>query len=107
MRLLISLLVVFTACTPSGTDSINREDLFSLDIGPMEDQIALYNSEGEGSLGRAGFAAYQVSTHARAPAALSPHTLIYWRGGHYEAVGPGAHGRLDVGGVRHAISAGR
>jgi len=37
------------ACARQGVVSIQREDLFSLDIGPMEDQIALYNFEGGGS----------------------------------------------------------
>jgi len=36
-----------TACAPADVDSIQREDLFSLDIGPMEDQIALYSLEGD------------------------------------------------------------
>ena len=38
----------FVACFPSSIDSIQREDLFFLDIGPMEDQIALYDLEGNG-----------------------------------------------------------
>jgi len=36
------------ACAPAGMDTIQREALFSLDIGPMEDQIALYSLEGNG-----------------------------------------------------------
>ena len=47
---------VIAACTPESTDSVNREDLFNLDIGPMEDQIALYSIEGDGGVRRAGFA---------------------------------------------------
>lgn len=50
---------------------------------------------------RAGFEAYEVSNHAR-PGAESRHNLIYWRYGDYLGVGPGAHGRLTVDGVRHA-----
>ncbi|MDR2717850.1 MAG: hypothetical protein LBB89_07300 [Treponema sp.] len=38
------------ACTSANVDSIQREDLFSLDIGPMEDQIALYSLEGNARL---------------------------------------------------------
>ena len=41
----------------------------------------------------AGLPAYEVSNHAR-PGAESIHNLIYWQGGAYAAVGPGAHGRL-------------
>jgi oxygen-independent coproporphyrinogen-3 oxidase len=50
----------------------------------------------------AGFAAYEVSNHARGDAARSRHNLVYWRGQDYLGVGPGAHGRLTVGGVRQA-----
>ncbi len=45
-------------------------------------------------LGRAGFAAYEVSNHARGAAARSRHNLVYWRGWDYVGAGPGAHGRL-------------
>jgi hypothetical protein len=38
----------FSACVRAGVDSIQRESLFSLDIGPMEDQVALYNLDGNG-----------------------------------------------------------
>jgi oxygen-independent coproporphyrinogen-3 oxidase len=29
---------------------------------------------------------------------------VYWRGQEYAGIGPGAHGRLDVGGARHATA---
>ena len=41
-----------------------------------------------------GFHAYEVSNHARGPAARARHNLVYWRGEDYVGVGPGAHGRL-------------
>ena len=50
----------------------------------------------------AGFEAYEVSNHARGEAARSRHNLVYWRGHDYVGVGPGAHGRLTLAGVRHA-----
>jgi oxygen-independent coproporphyrinogen-3 oxidase len=49
-----------------------------------------------------GFAAYEVSNHARGPAARSRHNLVYWRGEDYLGVGPGAHGRLTLQGARTA-----
>ncbi len=49
----------------------------------------------------AGFGAYEVSNHAR-EGAESRHNLIYWRYGDYAGVGPGAHGRLTLGGERWA-----
>ncbi len=52
----------------------------------------------------AGLGAYEVSNHAR-PGAESRHNLIYWRCGDYVGIGPGAHGRLTLDGVRHATEA--
>ncbi len=48
-----------------------------------------------------GFGAYEVSNHAK-QGQESRHNLIYWRGGDYVGVGPGAHGRYDVGDARKA-----
>jgi putative oxygen-independent coproporphyrinogen III oxidase len=47
-------------------------------------------------LGAAGFEAYEVSNHAYGAAARSRHNLVYWRGGDYLGVGPGAHGRITA-----------
>lgn len=49
----------------------------------------------------AGMPAYEVSNHAR-PGAESRHNSIYWRYGDYAGIGPGAHGRLTLGGSRKA-----
>ncbi|MET0605827.1 MAG: radical SAM family heme chaperone HemW [Beijerinckiaceae bacterium] len=51
----------------------------------------------------AGLPAYEISNHAR-PGAECRHNLVYWRYGEYAAIGPGAHGRLVVNGVRTAFS---
>ena len=48
-----------------------------------------------------------MSNHARGPAARSAHNLHVWRGGDYLGLGPGAHGRLTLGGVRTATVAHR
>ena len=50
-----------------------------------------------------GLPSYEISNHARAGAECK-HNLVYWRGEEYAGIGPGAHGRLDLGGVRHAIA---
>jgi oxygen-independent coproporphyrinogen-3 oxidase len=52
----------------------------------------------------AGRPAYEISNHA-APGAESRHNLIYWRYGDYAGIGPGAHGRLTLGGKRMATAA--
>lgn len=51
----------------------------------------------------AGLHRYEVSNHAR-PGAEARHNLVYWRGGSYIGVGPGAHGRIDVNGTRTATA---
>jgi len=48
-----------------------------------------------------GLPAYEISNHAR-PGAECRHNLIYWRGQDYAGIGPGAHGRLTIGGRRFA-----
>ena len=53
---------------------------------------------------RAGLPAYEVSNHA-AHENQSRHNLVYWRLGAYAGVGPGAHGRLHIGGERRATVA--
>jgi putative oxygen-independent coproporphyrinogen III oxidase len=52
---------------------------------------------------RAGLPAYEISNHARADAECR-HNLIYWRAQEYAGIGPGAHGRLDISGDRHATA---
>lgn len=49
----------------------------------------------------AGLPAYEVSNHAR-PGYESRHNLIYWRYGDYAGIGPGAHGRLTLDGIKTA-----
>lgn len=49
----------------------------------------------------AGLPAYEVSNHAKADA-QSRHNLVYWRQGDWVGIGPGAHGRVTLDGVRFA-----
>ena len=50
-----------------------------------------------------GLPAYEISNHAR-PGGECRHNLVYWRGQEYAGVGPGAHGRIDIDGDRHATA---
>jgi oxygen-independent coproporphyrinogen-3 oxidase len=52
-------------------------------------------------LGAAGLADYEISNFAK-PGEESRHNLVYWRYGDYVGVGPGAHGRLTLGGDKFA-----
>ena len=63
---------------------------------------ALYDITQE-TCAQLGLPAYEISNHAR-PGAECRHNLVYWRGQPYAGIGPGAHGRLDIDGVRHAIA---
>ena len=61
----------------------------------------------QGLTGAAGMPAYEVSNHAR-PGAEGRHNLVYWRGGDYAGIGPGAHGRITgPDGVRRATETSR
>jgi coproporphyrinogen III oxidase-like Fe-S oxidoreductase len=62
----------------------------------------LYDLTGE-VCAAAGLPAYEISNYAR-PGAACRHNLVYWRYHEYAGIGPGAHGRLDIDGRRHAIA---
>ena len=74
---------------------------------PDEDRSAALYETTQAVLEAAGFDAYEVSNHARGPAARSAHNLHVWRGGDYLGLGPGAHGRLTLQGARTATVAHR
>jgi putative oxygen-independent coproporphyrinogen III oxidase len=70
-------------------------------LTPDEDTArALYDLTQE-ICASAGLPAYEVSNHAR-PGAECRHNLVYWRAHEYAGIGPGAHGRIDIEGRRHA-----
>ncbi len=60
-------------------------------------QAALYEATVE-EAARAGLGPYEVSNYAR-PGDESRHNLAYWTYADYAGIGPGAHGRLPLGGV--------
>lgn len=68
---------------------------------PDEDLAADMYLETQDILSDLGMPAYEISNHARA-GCESRHNLIYWRYGDYAGIGPGAHGRLTLGGQRWA-----
>lgn len=76
-------------------------------VGPDQDLAAALYEATQEICGAVGFPAYEISNHARTPAARATHNLIYWRGGDWIGVGPGAHGRLSHEGARIATEARR
>ncbi len=65
---------------------------------PSDDVAADRYLAAEEALGAAGFAWYEVSNWARNDDARCRHNLLYWTGGDWWGIGPGAHSH--VGGVR-------
>ena len=68
---------------------------------PDEDAAAALYDATEEECARAGLLAYEISNYAR-PGAESRHNLAYWRYLDYAGIGPGAHGRITVGGSLRA-----
>ena len=70
---------------------------------PDDDTCAELYEATQAMCGEAGLPAYEISNHA-APGQECRHNLIYWRGGEYAGIGPGAHGRIRRGGVWRATA---
>ena len=68
---------------------------------PAEDDAAALFELTQEQLSGAGLPAYEISNHAR-PGGESRHNLTYWHYGDYVGIGPGAHGRLTLGGEKFA-----
>ena len=70
---------------------------------PNEDlAVDLWNAT-QDLTGRAGLPRYETSNHGRL-GAESRHNSIYWNGGDWVGIGPGAHGRISDKMVRRAIA---
>ncbi|GIF72241.1 radical SAM family heme chaperone HemW [Asanoa siamensis] len=65
---------------------------------PSDDVAADRYLAAEAALTGAGFTWYEVSNWATTPAGRCRHNLLYWTGGDWWGIGPGAHSH--VGGVR-------
>ncbi|AJE44930.1 radical SAM family heme chaperone HemW [Celeribacter indicus] len=86
----------------AGTAFGDRYDRGMLKDLPTDDAAADMYFVTQEECAAAGMPAYEISNHAR-PGAESRHNLIYWRYGDYAGIGPGAHGRLTLGGEKYAI----
>jgi putative oxygen-independent coproporphyrinogen III oxidase len=87
-----------------GTVFAARHRLGQLKGLPDQDLAADLYTETQDICAAAELPAYEVSNHARI-GQESRHNQIYWRGGDYIGIGPGAHGRISLGGTRFATEA--
>lgn len=101
LTLSIDHLSLYQLTVEDGTAFGDRYALGKLRGLPDEDLGADMFDLTQDVCGAAGMPAYEVSNHAR-DSAQSRHNLIYWRYGDYLGIGPGAHGRLTLGGARNA-----
>jgi len=65
---------------------------------PDDDALADRYAAADELLAAAGFRWYEISNWAAGPGAQCRHNLVYWTGGNWWGIGPGAHSH--VGGVR-------
>lgn len=93
-------LSVYQLTIERGTPFFLRHAEGSLDLPGEEDSAAMYELT-HAVLDDAGMPAYEISNHA-APGRECRHNLGYWRYEDYLGIGPGAHGRITVGGAVHA-----
>lgn len=68
-----------------------------------EDPAAFLYELTENMMREAGLPSYEVSNYA-APSQECQHNLLYWNFENYIGIGPGAHGRITLEGVKHATS---
>lgn len=78
-----------------GTPFFTRHEAGHFPLPDDDRAAALYDLTQE-MCAAAGLPAYEVSNHAR-PGAECRGNLLYWQGGEYAGIGPGAHGRLRTG----------
>jgi putative oxygen-independent coproporphyrinogen III oxidase len=79
-----------------GTAFATRHARGEIVLPDGDDAAALYEATAD-EAARFGLLAYEVSNYAR-PGAESQHNLTYWRYADYAGIGPGAHGRITLGG---------
>lgn len=106
LEMAVDHLSLYQLTVEEGTAFWDRARAGGLRGLPGEDLAADMYELTQDLCSQAGYAAYEVSNHAR-PDAQSRHNLIYWRHGDWLGIGPGAHGRLGTGHLRQATVAWR
>jgi oxygen-independent coproporphyrinogen-3 oxidase len=93
-------LSLYQLTVEDGTPFARLHAAGKLSVPDPEKAAALYMMTQEITEARS-LPAYEISNHA-ASGAESRHNLTYWRYRDYVGVGPGAHGRVTLNGVKHA-----
>ncbi len=83
-----------------GTSFYTRHNRGDFQI-PQDDLAADLYTLTEDIMAAAGRPSYEVSNYAQ-PGQESRHNLMYWRYRDYIGIGPGAHGRLTLDGIKTA-----
>ena len=104
LELAIDHLSLYQLTIEDGTAFADRFAKGGLRGLPSEDLSAEMFELTQTLCDKAGLPAYEVSNHAKS-GCESRHNLIYWRGGDYVGIGPGAHGRITLLGTRWATEA--
>jgi oxygen-independent coproporphyrinogen-3 oxidase len=95
-----SHLSVYQLTIEQGTRFYHLHQRGSLKLPEDDLQADMFELTRE-QLATANLPAYEISNHAT-PGEACRHNLIYWQGGDYAGIGPGAHGRLTIDGQRLA-----
>lgn len=99
-------LALYQLTIEDGTAFGRRHAMGGLSGLPNEDRSVSLWDLTQALCSEAGLVRYETSNHA-APGQQARHNQIYWRGGDWVGIGPGAHGRLTLGQQRHATEAAR
>ncbi len=106
LSMAVDHLSLYQLTIEAGTAFGDRHAQGKLRLLPDDDLAAEMFHATQDLCSQHGMSAYEVSNHA-VPGAESRHNLIYWRSGDYLGTGPGAHGRLTLGGMRQATESHR
>jgi len=104
LSMAIDHLSLYQLTIEDGTAFGDRYRIGKLRGLPDDDDAAAMYEATQDIAAAAGYSAYEVSNHCL-PGAESRHNTLYWRYGDYVGIGPGAHGRLTLGGHRTATEA--
>lgn len=101
-QMAVDHLSLYQLTIEDGTAFGDRYALGKLRGLPEDDLAADMYEETQDICAKAGFLPYEVSNYAGI-GSESRHNQIYWLYGDYAGIGPGAHARMTLNGVRHAV----